>query len=630
MDSRLAYVIGAVEDRDFVPADELATGLDVSRRTVWTYVARVNEILHPHAQVEMVRGKGYRLQIWDAQGYHAVVRRESRVRGSIPQTPSGRVEYLLNDLLNRTDWVTVETLSSVLYVSRATITGDLKAVETVLGKFGLSLERRPHRGVRAEGDEFHRRICLANMALGKNASVHFADWAGMRETIARVAECVDRVLAERTIQINSMAYQNLLVHIAVAVARMSDSHEIPMPANQLTQIQESDAYPAAACIAQFVGEEFGVSFPDEEVAYIAIHLAGKRSLYDGIDDGGKAIPDVVWNLAGAMIERVNDEYSFDFRDDLELRVNLARHIAPLAVRLTYGMQMKNPLIADIKTRFPLAYAMACEASTVLADSYRQSLSDDEIGYIALAFALALDHKKSGEVAKRRVLIVCASGAGSARLLEHRYRKTFASTIEEVETCDVQGLASIDIERFDCVFTTVPLGRELKAPVFEVSAFLDEAEIPRIKSVLESNRIPSESDGFFCPELFFPHFACETRGEVLSFLSEAVKKHFGLDEDVLSLVMEREALATTAFGNRVAMPHPSRPVAPKSVVATAVLDRPIEWGGSQVQVVFLICIKPKDKTLKPLYRALADFMGSEDDVTMLISQQRLDTLLELLN
>lgn len=630
MDAKLARVIAQIEDDKIIAADALAKKLGVSGRTIRSYVSQINEILLPAAHVDMVRGRGYQLTVEDQATFDAVMRRSELAQSALPQTPSGRVEYLLNDLLNRTDWVTAETLASVLFVSRFTISDDLKTVEAVLAKFGLTLERRSHRGIRVSGSEFARRICLANLALGKNAAMQFSNWSEMQETIDTVATCVERALTDHALQINSMAYQNLLVHIAVAVARMAECHAVPMDADQLARIQGNAAYPAAEQIAQLVGEAFGIDFPVEEIAYIAIHLAGKQSLYDNDAEGDQTvISDEVWNLAGAMIDHVNEELSFDFRDDLELRVNLAKHIAPLAVRLTYRMQMKNPLLSDIKSRFPLAYSMACEASTVLADSYGQLLSDDEVGYIALAFALALERRKSGEVEKKRILIVCASGAGSARLLEHRYREAFGASVEHIETCDVQGIDAIDLSRIDCVFTTVPLSRELPVPVLEVSAFLDEADIPRVRQALQDSNRTSASAGFFDAQLFFPHLVFDTRDAALEFLSAQVAQHCGIDEDVFALTLEREGLASTAFGNRVAMPHPVRPVARESTVAVGILDRPVDWDGREVQVVFLVCIKPKDKTLKPLYYSLSHLMGSEEDINTLISQQRFETLLELL-
>jgi lichenan operon transcriptional antiterminator len=66
----------------------------------------------------------------------------------------------------------------------------------------------------------------------------------------------------------------------------------------------------------------------------------------------------VWDIVSKMLDMVWTRFHYDFRGDLELRMNLARHIVPLTVRLQYHLQIKNPLLTDIKHRFQLAYSMA--------------------------------------------------------------------------------------------------------------------------------------------------------------------------------------------------------------------------------------------------------------------------------
>ena len=50
--------------------------------------------------------------------------------------------------------------------------------------------------------------------------------------------------------------------------------------------------------------------------------------------------------------------SFDFRSDLELRMILSQHLIPLSVRIQYDMNMKNPLLRDVKEKFCLSFTMA--------------------------------------------------------------------------------------------------------------------------------------------------------------------------------------------------------------------------------------------------------------------------------
>lgn len=58
----------------------------------------------------------------------------------IPDTRDGRVSFLLNDLLMRSQWVTIEEYADLLYVSARTLSNDMRLVEQKLAQFDLMLE----------------------------------------------------------------------------------------------------------------------------------------------------------------------------------------------------------------------------------------------------------------------------------------------------------------------------------------------------------------------------------------------------------------------------------------------------------------------------------------------------------
>lgn len=222
---------------------------------------------------------------------------QSLQSNELPQTPQQRVAYLLNDLLMRTDWITLDELTKVIFVSRAAISNDLKGVERALAHFGLTLEKRPHYGIRIAGPEMARRVCLASVIMGSRDQSAPSD-APLGEQapnvgniegvklVNTVAACVERVAEREHFQINSVSYQNLLVHIAVALLRVQDGCYVPMDLAQLDKIREGAEYPLAQKVAAAIVEATGIELPEEEIAYIAIHLAGKQSLSLGSDENG--------------------------------------------------------------------------------------------------------------------------------------------------------------------------------------------------------------------------------------------------------------------------------------------------------------------------------------------------------
>lgn len=626
LDTQDENFIACIKSHQGITPAELAEAFGVSERTVRTYVRKANDALAGVAQIGKRRGDGYALVVEDEDAFKAMLApsEQETSHNEIPSTPEARVDYLLNDLLSRADWITLDDLSGILFVSRNVVSHDLKHVQKKLERFGLSLEKRPHYGIRVTGSEMSRRLCLANLAIDGITG-------GSEASLDVISDCVDEVLANENFQVNSAAYQNLLVHIAVAMERIRKNCYVPMEPEHLQHLRKAAEYPIAARIASAISKRFGIELPEEEIGYIAIHLAGKQSLYTpGSDeDQGLVISDEVWDVVGRMLETVWTVFHFDFRNDLELRMNLARHIVPLAVRLRYRMHIDNPLLADIKQRFPLAYSMAMDASAVLSEEYGTVPSEDEVGYIALAFALAIERQKT-EQPRKNILVVCASGQGSAKLLEYRYRQEFGSWLDKIYTCDVSHVDRVDFKNIDYVFTTVPIGRELPVPVREVKYFLDDDDTRRVRQIL-SGEVSSASLGeYFAPELFVSGLDVEDKQAAISALCETVRANRDVPANFQALVERREELAQTSFGNAVAMPHPTRPVTDTTFVTVGVLKRPVIWNEQPVQAVFLVSMSRfRDKRLDSFYRGMAKLLTSKQAIQKLVSEPEFGTLLELL-
>ena len=649
-------IVRYIIEHEGVTPEELADAFAVSVRTVRYYIKHSNDAMKGFARIVKVTRGGYHVRVDDQQAYDEWLDsiRVHFSRGNM--TPHDRVSYLLNDLLTRTDWVTIDELCRVLYISRPTATSDLREVEAKLRPFNLTIEKRPRYGIRVEGNEMGRRLCLANAVI-ESLSVHQeaadeeeaeADETGKKTKskakkkvkppktpnipLDQIATVVDKALLATDYDINSLTYQNLLVHISVALMRMREGNVVPMDPDAKATAGPL-ALEAAQQIAQGIEEEFKTELPEAEVTYIAIHLAGKESLANADPNDQVIIDDEVWDTVSEMLDVVWSSFRYDFRGDLELRMNLARHIVPLAVRLKYHMQMENPILTDIRNRYPLAYAMAIDSAAVLARRYGNMPSENEVGYIAMAFALALERHRT-ELPRKNILIVCASGLGSARLLEHRYRELFGPYLNKITTTDVKRVSQVDFSDIDYVFTTVPLQQQVPVPVHMVNLFLNDSDAATVRNTLKDQApTPSELmfDKRFPKTLFFEHVSAANRLQVIDYLCGKVIATGCVSPEFRKLVYRREAFTATAFGNGVAMPHPLEPVCEEAFVAVAMLDKPIDWSGNEVQAVFLIAVSTEDNDkLTQLYSMLATLFSDEEDMKRLIESPTRETLFSLLH
>lgn len=147
-----------------------------------------------------------------------------------------------------------------------------------------------------------------------------------------------------------------------------------------------------------------------------------------------------------MLDDIKEKWHIDFHYDDELKAQLVLHLIPLEVRSRYNVVLRNPLIDKIKQQNILAYQLAVIACNRLFDYHGNSLSDEEIGYIALHIHLALLRKKIKE--KKNVLVMCGVGRGTSRTLAYQIKEMYGRYINEIQTVDYIGFKNYDFKKYE--------------------------------------------------------------------------------------------------------------------------------------------------------------------------------------
>ena len=163
---RLTTLLSLISQDEYKTVDEFAQKMSLSTKTVRGLLQELNEQLQTHgAEVLHERGKGYRLKVQDLDKFQTIF---LKADSNIPQDSRGRVRFLIEYFLKDDCYTKVETLCEKLYVSRKTLTSDLRQTEDFFNRFQLTLERKPHYGMRLVGDEFHKRQCLSEYLQERN------------------------------------------------------------------------------------------------------------------------------------------------------------------------------------------------------------------------------------------------------------------------------------------------------------------------------------------------------------------------------------------------------------------------------------------------------------------------------
>lgn len=626
-------LLGRLSEDTYATSERLAEQLNLGMRTVRKRIKELDGLLEKHgACIEAKPRYGYRLTVQERAAYDAFIRQAMRqdIPEQIPCTGEERLRYLLAYLLNHEEYVKSEDLLEFLYISKGTLSGDLKQVEQIVGQFGLRLERRPNYGIRVTGREFDVRRCMGELFI-HNGILRELDRLGeMRQAteLSALAKITLECSKIHGIRFSEGVLEKFIHDIYIQMRRIRSGHLIDIPMDDLKGLGKAD-WAFVTDIEERIATLYGMDVPQEEKRYIALHLAGKRMVgSESQNEMNFVIREDIDGLAVQMLETIYEQTRLDFRRNFDLRMSLNQHLVPLDIRIRYDIPLTNPMMDDIKKKYMAGYAIAVQASAVLKEYYKKDISEDETGYLALIFALALEQNDGrSSVNKSNILVVCNSGKGISRLLMYRFKQVFEEYIREIYVSSLFDLKKFDFSTVDYVFTTVPIEMNISVPIQEVGLFLEEDDIEAVRRVLESgNRAFLYK--LYQRNHFLGRIEGKTREEVLQNMCERVYGIHAYEPGLYESVMEREQLCSTDFGNLVAMPHPCKSMSEETAIYVAVLEKPIQWNRYPVQVVLLMLIgQMEENELQDFYEITTKYIADQAAIRALVQECSYDTMMD---
>lgn len=614
LNNRLKEIIKELVSNDGpVTSDYLSKMVGVTPRTIRNDIRALNlEFKKIGMKIEAVRGVGYfispKLDHKDKELIEELFQLNEQQGSHVPVSPEERVIYILKSIIMADDYITIEQLANQLFVSKSTVDNDLKQVEELLNKYEVTLVKKPNFGIKVIGDEMKIRFCLSNcLSNMKNVQsqqeiefdnptiLNGIDIDFIKSTTRKQIEYLPFKLAE-------LSFNNLIIHIAIAIQRIKKGKYIEFDSFELSRIKEQQEYSIAQNIVQSLEEAFSIKIPKQEIAYIAIHLLGAKQFHDRKllqDDFIKLIGETNFQLVKDILSEINRVYQINLNYDNELIYGLGLHLRSAMNRMRYKMNLRNPMLNEIKNNFPFSFELAIVASKVIQRKYAITINEDEIGYIAIHLAAAIERIKNVKRRKvKRVAVVCASGMGTAKLLAASIESKFPG-LEIVGTYPSFSIKEIENDDVDLILSTVPIKEERTTPILHIHSLLTDKDVEKVNEYISRKYLNDEKSfkklqNLFSEELFFPEIDKKDPIDIIKSMTYILNIKGYVDDSFLDSVLEREEISPTSIGNLVAIPHPVKPNALNSCVAIGIMKKPVKWGEHHVQLVLLLALNEKDK------------------------------------
>ena len=629
LDARMKKIIIELSDSEYVTASELAKILDLNEKTVRTTIGKMRDSLDEYGvEIESKTRKGYHLLIYDKEKYQAFINNDEWLsKNDIPNNSKEREEWLLDYLLKQHKFVRIDDLSEMLYVSRSTITNDLRNVEDSLKSYHITLIRRPNYGLHIQGSEFDIRNCMISQFKDNKWAQRFSNKE--ENELKEISKILLNNIQNQKVVLSKSMIQEMTSCIYIAKARYEENYKITVSKNEVVHRIYKPCIDVATNIVEELNEKFHIHLLDSEIYYIAINIAA-RSDYNVLEgELESGVINQARKQATQMLDCVYDMIHLDMRQNLSLLYDLISFLIPMDIRMRYGIIAKNPFAEATKKKYFFAYNVASQAVIPLKKTYFHEVPENEIAYLTSIFALFIEQEKDKKK-KYNILVICATNMSTSKLLAYQYKKKFKKYIDEVYTCEMYNLDSFDFSKVDYIFTTVEINRVLPKPVLGISAFLEDEEVEKISSILKFKSSNTITD-VYSEELFYDNIKGETKEEILFEICKRIPEKYGIPSDFYEGLLRREEITGTDLAKHVALPHPYETTSDISFACISVLDHPIRWTRQDVQVVILMAVaEDEQRDLTNFLQLISEFIANESAVLQLVEEPDFTTFVNLLS
>lgn len=581
-----------IEKNDYITSDAIAAKLNISSRTVRRHLCSLNDNLKNNgAIINITPGIGIKLIITNHNSFNAFLLRQLNTK-NIPNSKEERIQYLLDKLLKTDTYIKLDDIAESIYISPVQLRTDIKIIKKIIQPYNLTIENKYSSGLYMKGDESDIRNFINEYFFNKGQTdISYFDNDNYYDYIK---EIIFEVLHKEDLLISDNAIRNLCISLYISIFRMLNGYTIRLNNETIAIIKQKQEYTIAHSIYKKIQNKLNIRVSKEEIYYCTVLLAGDR-YYDLNKitihlNQKKSNIELYFNL---MLKKIYNHFKIDFFSDKELKSNLTLHILPFVDRVKNKIPVKNPLLYNIKENYCFAYEIASIAITIFYPYLNNSISEDEISYFALYFILALEKINKGK-SQLNILVVCNNGKAASQVLGYKIKERYEKQINSIQILSVHQLSHIDINIYDCIFSTVSLNIDYNIPLIKINNLLTDIDFEKINNVIYSfdNR-KLNLKHFFNKDFFYMNMDVKNKEEAIQFICDASQKNIDRTETLSQSVLKRESIASTELNNLLAIPHPLMPISQFTFIAIGVLKKPIIWEKKSVQLILLISISEND-------------------------------------
>ncbi|GCF93844.1 sugar transporter [Enterococcus florum] len=488
-----------LQTRQWTAISELADKYNVSSRTIRNDLNAIEDTLNS-LDIRMIKNRNLGICI-DFTGVEEEQIRKAQITLSNKHfySENERINKILHFMLLENERFTINDLSEQVNVGRNTVIRDLNTCERWLNERGVTLHRKTRVGIKLNAEEYQWRIAVLDFIHRDISDIDYQKlYQGLMDdtaitinfyvndfirhfTTAAHTRLIKNFLRkyeeDHLLKFTDESFSYLFFYLCISVVRIQKNESIQTSfSNQQSQLQDKKIGKWFHQNKEIIEGALAIEFNSYEEQAIVSNLMTKNAYliqpntYDDREEEEARIKKFILNMEATLcIELANDK---------QLLKNLLLHMRPAINRMLLHIHNKNPLKDDIKTMYPSIFTACRRELKCVEEQYKISFTEDEVAYITIHIATAIEKRRNIMNFYHKVIVVCSSGIGTSNMLVTRLMTEFPS-IQVQAVCSIKDFKSWNKKDIDFIISTVPLFTHVDIPVIYVNPLLNERDKKKV-------------------------------------------------------------------------------------------------------------------------------------------------------
>lgn len=505
---QVAILKSLLQTNSPISANELGEKIGLSARIIRHNIPFINFWLEQYAvEIQSKPNSGLMVPCSPEMRLE-LLKKISAPPSSVIYSQKDREYIILFRVLSTPEGFSEEDLRNTLSVSRTTLNHDWDRVERWLNRRDLFLTRRPKIGVSVQGREndFRHALIALLFEIGVESELMDLSLWGIKPSgrkhlhvspaaaliLDEVAgwglnegwETIGFIENELDTHFADGEHLTLTFYWAIMLRRIKHKHFIQLSDERIGYLSSRPEYAVVQAIVEKLIDRISLRLNPPEIAQLTLEVMTARGEFriHGKPESHRGSQEKTTEIARRLVTQVGGYLGTNLENS-EVILRLTDHLSRVIIRIKFGLPFQNKLTEEIKQAYPLLWQATSKAVNEIWDEAGPPLPVEEIAYITMYMALALQLNKNAQKSKQNpvAMVACPSGGVTVWMLVSRLRSELPE-IEIKEVISLRDVNKVNPGEVDVIICTSQVNsRNIKT--ITVNPLLGEEDILRIRQEL---------------------------------------------------------------------------------------------------------------------------------------------------